>query len=203
VHTPVLTVILLIFIVWLQYEIRKSSRVADKGSDDFWNKEKQSNQSRRKDITSLDYLTINPELLPKANNDDATINSYRDTILLLSNKKILNLTGYTNTELKSLYGVANINLLSDYDNNYSILISILQKWAERLSANGDTSDAILVLEYAVSCNTVVLKSYQLLAELYFKQNTPEKIYPLLQTVSALKLNEKDKLIQSITDLLHS
>lgn len=201
--TPVLTALVIIFIVWLQYEIRKSSKKTKQESESFWEKEKQSNLSRRKDISNLDYFTIITESLPMEDKEDQTINSYRDTIRKLSDKKILNLTGYTNIELKNMYGVANMNQLAEYDNNYMVLISILHKWAERLYSNGFTDDAKSVLEYAVSCKTDVSKSYKLLAVIYQSQKAPEKTEALIQSINSISIRNKDKLIRELKEMITS
>jgi hypothetical protein len=198
---PVSTILIFIFIIWLQYEIRKSSRKAKTVSDDFWDKETKANAARRKDINNLEYVQIQPDQLPIADKEDQIINSYRDTILQLSNKRILNLTGISNTELKNNYGIANINLLMEYDNNYTILVSMLQKWAERLYSKGYEEDALSVLEYAVSCKTDVNKSYKLLADLYKKRNTPEKITDLIQMISSMSIHDKDKLIKELNNVI--
>ena len=194
---PVLSALVLIFILWLQYEIRKSSRSSKTASDSFWEKETKSNLVRRADITGLNYISIYPDQLPQKDNPDETINSYRDTILGLVNKKILNLSGYTNTDLKNKYGAANLPQLLEYDNNYTILVSILQKWAERLFYNGELQEAKAVLEYAVVLGSDVTKTYKLLAEVYQKQETPEKIDVLIQTVSELSIHDQDKLIADL------
>lgn len=199
--TLVLTAILFVFIIWLQYEIRKTSSGSKKVSDRFWEKENISNAARRKDISLLNYIAINKEVLPLEDSNDATIDSYRDLILDLTDKKIVNLSGYTNTELKNLYGIANINLLTEYDNNYITLISILQKWAERLYAADHIPEAISVLEYAVTCRTDVSKTYKLLAEIYKQQNTPEKLDSLLLIIESISIYGKDKLIQEINAFL--
>jgi hypothetical protein len=189
---PVLSVLILIFIVWLQYEIRKASRLDKSSTDNFWEKEKQSNLTRRKDISQLDYIILKLESLPLEDKEDLTVNSYRDTILKLSDKKILNLSGYTNTDLKTMYGPANMKLLTEYDGNFITLISMLQKWAERLYADGYTEDAKSVLEFAVSHKTDVTRSYRLLAEIYKLQNTPEKINGLIQSISeTATIHDKD------------
>jgi hypothetical protein len=133
--------------------------------------------------------------------EDDTINSYRDTMKGLSGKKMINLAGLTNTELKYRYGAANLNILSEYDNNYTIMVSILQKWAERLYLEGFLTEAQSVLEYSISCLTDVTKSYRLLAEIYHKQKQPDKINDLINMIPKTKLPEKEKLIQELTELL--
>lgn len=200
---PILTGILFIFIIWLQYEIRKSTRISKKASERFWKKEMEANRTRRKDISSLEYITLDPSLLPLDDKEDDTINSYRDTILKLSNKKIVNLTGITNTELKTRYGIANLELLSEYDNNYTVLISILHKWAERLYTNGFIADAERVLEAAVHYKTDVTKTYKLLADIYLQQNKANKINELISFVEELQIHDKDKLILYLKERISS
>ena len=196
-------IILFIAIIWLQYEIRKASRKTSQNSNRFWDKEQTANQTRRTDINQLEYLSVTKNHLPLEDKDDATINSYRDIILGLIDKKILNLTGYTNTELKTKYGAANLTQLIEYDNNYTILVSTLQKWAERLYQKGYTADAVIVLEYGIVCQTDVVKTYRLLAEIYKKQSEPEKIKALIPVVTLFINNDRDRLLCYLEELLHS
>jgi hypothetical protein len=197
---PVLLFIIITFIVWLQYEIRKSEKHSKKKHDNYWEAERNANLTRSKDISNLNYITISLSKLPMSDHNDSTINSYRDIIRNLSNQKILNLTGLTNTDLKFIYGATNINLLSEYDNNYTHMVSILHKWAERLYARGYTADAVSVLEFAVSRNTDVKKSYTLLAIIYKKQNTPKKIDTLISIIPNTKLRSQDTLLLQLNKI---
>jgi hypothetical protein len=177
--------------------MKKATKKSNENSNAFWKTEQDSNSTRRADLTNLDYITIQTELLPMSDHEDDTINSYRDIIYRLTDKKILNLSGYSNTELKYQYGAANLKLLTEYDNNYLVLVSILHKWAERLDAKDFTSEAAAVLEYAISCQTDVTKSYKLLANIYKKQNTPEKINHLMSIIIQSNLRSKDKLLEEV------
>jgi hypothetical protein len=200
INIPVLLTIFIVFLLWLQYEMRKKSKQSKKIGEAFWQNENSSNLARRKDITDLDYITVSLDQLPMEDHEDQTINSYRDTILSLSDKKILNLTGFTNTELKYEYGAVNLNQLSEYDNNYTVLVSILHKWAERLYSHGFIEDAMFVLQFAVACYTDVTKSYKLLAEIYKTKNVPEKINDLIDIIPKTKMLDKEKLINELTVL---
>lgn len=190
--------LLIIFVVWQFYEIQKSDRLSKKGTEVFWKKEQMANLSRRADISGLDYIIIPLEQLPMADTDDPTINSYRDTISKLADQRILNLTGFTNTDLKMKYGASNINTLSEYDNNYLILVSILHKWGERLYRKGYTEAALSVLEYAVMCLTDVRMTYQLLAEIYRNQHKFDKIDALIDKISSTNIIRKDKLTEELS-----
>lgn len=199
---PVLTALAIIFILWINYEIHKNSKHVKDDAENFWKRENASNLIRRADISSLDYIIISTEQLPMDDNCDQTINSYRDKILSLSGKKAINLGNLTNTELKLKYGTANLNPLTEYDNNYSILVSILQKWAERLYHIGSDQEAIMVLEYAVLCDTDVANTYLLLAKLYHLGNCPDKTEFLIAKVQDIAILDKDKLILELTKIMN-
>jgi hypothetical protein len=198
---PVASILILIFIVWLHYEIRKDGKISKKSLDLFWLKEQDSNLARRKDISQLDYLNVTLEHLPMEEHEDDTINSYRDTVKKYSERKMINLSGKTNTELKFEYGVANFNLLSSYDNNYTAFVSMLQKWAGRLKEHGYTNDAQAVLEFSIfSCHTDVTNAYRMLNELYHNQNSTEKIDSLIEIIHKTRIKDKDKLIEELKSI---
>lgn len=195
-----LLLLTLIFVVWLHYELIKSKKQDGKKDKLFWKREEEGNLTPKKDISNLDYLTITLDHLPVKNYEDETINLYRDTIKALSSQKILNLSGLTNTDLKLQYGAANLNRLTEYDNNYIKLISTLHKWGQRLYQDGDISAAISVLEYAVSCKTDAAVTYKLLAQIYNKQKETDKIDKLIQVLSVSNMTRKDELIKELNML---
>lgn len=196
-NLPVLTALSVIFILWINYEIHKNSRQLKENTERFWNRERKSNQSRNTDISALNYILISADRLPTAESEDGAVNEYRDLILGLSGKKAMNLSGYTNTELKLQYGAANLKQLTECDNNYITLVSILQKWAQRLYDLGDTDHAAAILEYAVDCHSDVDKTYQLLAIIYIEQGNSDKIKELLDIIPSTEIRCKDKLIKEL------
>jgi len=134
---------------------------------EFWDREQRANFTRKKSLDDLNYITIPEELLTmKPAIMSGELRSCLDELNGLSSLKIVNLTGYTNTDLKLKYGTANITILSEYDIHYTNLVTRLQKLAELLHDNLEDELAVKVLEFAVSTGTDVSKSYYLLAELY-------------------------------------
>lgn len=194
---------LIIFTVWLQYELKKNNKLSNNKNEEYRKREAQANLVRRGDISSLSYITIPLQQLPLADMEDPTVNSYRDTILSLSEKRIINLSGHTNTELKLKYGVTNIATLTEYENNYIILVSNLQKWADRLYSNGNITESVAVLEFAVQCHSEVRDTYRLLAKIYHKLNTPEKIDDLLEALSLIIIPDSDKLANELSKMKSS
>ena len=102
------------------------------------------------------------------------------TLQTLSNEKIVNFTGISNTDLKLTYGTANISLLMEYDQNYTSLAMELQNLATLLIALDAEDAAIPVLEVAIATKSDISGTYKCLATLYKKKNQPEKIEPLIQ-----------------------
>jgi hypothetical protein len=195
-----LPLIILIFAIWLNIQLRKNRHSSD---EDFLQRESKANLSRSRDISALDYIILDISKLPHKDKDDPTLNSYRDTIIRLADKKILNLSGKTNTELKEAYGIANLNFLIEYDNNYITLVSMLYKWAQRLYDASYTQDAQAVLEYALSIKCDAAGAYKLLAKIYKQNNSPEKIRELIEQLSDISIHDKDELIRSLNDLMLS
>ena len=192
--------IVIIFVLWLNYEIRKNNRLSQKSSEEFWEKETKANMSRKTDISNLDYIRIPYEKLPLNDTPDDTINSYRDTILSQSDKKILNLSGFSNTELKLKYGAANLSKLSEYDNNFTVLVATLHKWGERLYQQGYHNEALAVLEAAVDCKSDVRKTYELLAQIYMAHGSPDKIDNLIDAINRINIAGKENLVLKLNNI---
>ncbi|MDE6219160.1 MAG: hypothetical protein K2G51_01780 [Lachnospiraceae bacterium] len=180
------------------YALRNAKRKEQDIDREFWDREQRANFTRRKPLDDLNYITIPEELLAmKPDIMTEELQSYLDDLNDLSSTKIVNLTGYTNTDLKLKYGTANINILSDYDFHYTNLVTLLQKLAELLHDSLEDELAIKVLEFAVSTRTDVSKSYYLLARLYQEQNTPEKIEQLITQAQSLNSLMKDTIVDNL------
>lgn len=177
----------IIFTSILSMTIKRHNRSEKKQREQFWEREKRANQVRRKPLDDLDYVTIPLEDLPTTvMAEDVIIQDCLDTLAFLSHEKIVNLAGYTNTDLKLAYGTANITALSQYDQNFTLLAQTLQKWADTLHGAGYMAEAQQVLEYAV----LVIRSdagtsYRLLASIYDQNGEQEKVAVLYDTALSL------------------
>ena len=176
----------IVFIVWLSFMITRSRRAMELQEKQFWDREKQANRTRRKSLDGLAYITIPLDKLPlDLNTDQDDIRECVDIILTLSTQTIVNLTGYTNTDLKLMYGAPNITALTEYDQNYTLLARTLQKWAALLHAQGHITQARTILEFAVSTRTDVSGTYRLLADIYKDSGESEKVAGLMEAAQAL------------------
>jgi len=187
-------------IVFLATRVTKNT-YAQKEAD-FWEKERAANSVRRKPLDDLKYLTIPLDSLPVSlHTDNDIIRSCIDTIGELSKSPVVNLTGISNTDLKLKYGAPNINLLSLYDQRYTLLASTLQKWADALMELNETDAARTVLEYAVSTGTDVSGTYKMLASIYDHNGDKEAIRNLIPVAESLNTPLKDSIVRSLNDYL--
>lgn len=184
--------------------IFRSNRKAEKAKRDqenaFWAREAAANAVRRKPIDHLPYIRIPLETLPtQLLTDHPEAADCIRTIQQLSDKRILNLTGYTNTELKLEYGTANITDLSAYDQNYTLLVRTLQKWADILLADNYTEEARTIMEFAVSTGTDVSRTYYRLAEYWAARNDAARIGDLIEAARNLRSSNKNIIVRTLQE----
>lgn len=166
---------------------------------EYWEKEAAANNTRRKSLDDLNYIRLPVEIFPMDLLPDVPkIEDYRQIILSLSECPIVNFTGISNTDLKLRYGAPNIDLLTSYDQNYTLLVRTLQQWAQALYDAGHMTEACQLLEFAVSTGTDVSATYRLLCEIYHKQKTPEKIaslYPVVESLNSVMQKAIVRILQ--------
>jgi hypothetical protein len=153
--------------IFLNFNMRRVSRKTEQKEENFWAREAQSNNTRKKSLENLEYVHIPVDLLPFGTaGDNEILQKAEEEVLALKDEKIVNLTGISNTDLKLEYGTANITALTDYDQNYTVLVCALQKWGQELYDVGRYEDACKVLEFAVKTRTDISGTYRLLVDLY-------------------------------------
>lgn len=185
---------LFLFLLVLGRALKKNTKAMNEQEQSFWQRERAANNVRKKPLDDLEYISLPLEQLPTdAHNDDSVVQECLDTLNILKDNKIVNLTCITNTDLKLTYGTANITVLTEYDQNYTSLVTTLQKWADKLYQLGDMDSARIVLEYAVSVRSDITATYLLLAEIYSQSGLSERI-PELVTASEKLTTTSGKII---------
>lgn len=194
--------LVIVFIIWLSYELKKGTRIREQKVEDFWENERQANLTRKKNIEHLDYITISLESLPFFENIDPELEQYQSRIRILSEKRILNLSGFTNTQLKKEYGAANFPLLSQYDENFTQLAGVLAKWGARLMELGYEKEAVTVLELGIRYKTDISANYFLLAEYYAAHGDSQKLQWLRDTANELQTLMKEPILARLKEFSH-
>ena len=179
------------------YENKKANRKKAESKQHFWDRENQANSTRKKDISNLDYIIVPLDRLPMSPSKDDEVSEYQQIITNLSTKHILNLSDKTNTDLKLEYGVANLTILSDYDNNYTTLINTLARWGARLFQLEENTDAITILEYGIEIGTDISRNFILLAEYYSSMGRIDEIDRLIEKADNINSIMKPSIIKKL------
>ncbi len=193
---PFLT-IFLIFLIWLTIMIHRSNAKIDAQEEKFWENERIANSTPAKDISNLRYITIPIEKFPLNFSNDPDVLDTESKLKELSQKKLLNLTGKTNTELKMEYGVPNFEKLSQMGNDFDEATILLNHYGKALVEAERYEDAIAVLEFAVGVGTDISESYTLLSQCYKVQNNSTKLELLKNQVEQSNLILKDNILKKI------
>lgn len=187
----------LIFIVVVSYKRFKANLKNQKAEEKFWKRENDANLTRKQDISQLDYVDFSGVSLPFALFEDSLLKECEEQVLRLKDKKILNLTGLSNTDLKLKYGVANLPLLTQYDQNFTLLVRTLNTWGKQLNELSHTQEAICVLAFAASIGSDIKATWSLLAELYAANGDIAQIQNLKQMASSLNSLMKDPILSML------
>ena len=186
---PICLILFILFIAVITFAIMRADSAQAKVTEEFWEKERKANSTLRGDTTDLCYITI-PEKFFPLNNDK--INDLRD-------KTLVNLTGMTNTDLKLKYGVANLEALTEYEDNYTLLIKNLAVLGHILKEQDDITDATHYLEYSIRIGSDIRSCYADLKDIYISQNHTEKVDKLRQYASMIKSVNKELIINLLND----
>lgn len=191
---------LIIFSLTLKHALKRQSRKQSQAAQSFWERERRSNSVRRKPLDNLEYITIPLDRFPiRLLEDNSTVAECIEILKTLSGLKIVNLTGYSNTDLKLEYGTANITALTEYDQNYTLLVRTLQKWADILLEAGYTEEATVLMEFAISTRTDISRTYYALAEIYASRMENERIKALLEAAEALPTLNKSSIVRRLQE----
>lgn len=193
----------------VRHAINRNNKLHLNSESAFWARENSANEVRKQSLEDLNYISFSfaplspDQLLDNASlavlMENPRISEITERLIALENSKIVNLNYITNTELKSTYGVANLALLTEYDQNYTDLITLLQEYASILAENGFIVAAQTVLETAIFMGTDISSSYSLAASIYREQGLTGKISELI--TQAEKLNSPRK--NTIVRILHT
>ena len=196
---PIFTTLALLLASFSVY-MRRSQKSMNSELKELWDRELKANSVRKQPLTDIEYTELEPDALPfdpDTSNDN--IRDCQNRIMALADKRIVNLSGISNTELKLRYGVANLDYLSACDENFLELVKYLWLWANALHEEGRLDEAKQVLEYGVSIHTDVKSHYKLLADIYaadFDFRSIERITDEAQKITSPNRDAIVKMLKS-------
>ena len=179
------------------YKRSKAERDGQQAEQEFWQRENEANATSKQDISNLDYVDFTGVSLPFALFPDDFLGQCESQVIALKDKKILNLTGISNTDLKLQYGAANLPALTEYDQNFTLLVRTLNSWGRRLQELSQPKEAIAVLSYAVEIGSDIKATYKLLAELYQQEGDMHKVQELKSYANKLNSLMKQPILSML------
>lgn len=199
----------IVFGFLFSFSIKRRIKKEGNYINNFWEREREADSTRRKSLENLDYIAVPLNELPMDILADLPeVQEILAGLRELSEKKIVNFAGYSNTDLKLAYGAPNISLLSEYDANYEELITLLQEWASFLLQNHGAGvwscpeaerkqAAKTVLAYAVSIGSDIAASYERLIKLYQDAGEQDKLPELQKQAEKIHTPPKKRILAMI------
>lgn len=203
----VTNLIAITLIIVLSYLIARSSvfykKDHEKASRKFWERESEANTVRKKDISSLPYIHVPLDKLPIAALTMIDEAKLAEDITKLAEKKLLNLAQYTNTDLKIMYGPANLEILSICDNDYTSLIRLLDKSARCLIENDMKEEAKSFLSFGIDIGSDISTTYAMLGKIYAEAGDKKAFNELVNKASKLNGLSKNSILTKLDDIKSS
>lgn len=199
-----------IFLLVLHHNLRKGKKIEKKQENSFWKREYEANTTRKQSLEDLIYISFSADeffplsLLPskevgKFFSAYPQVKEILPRLLELSESKIVNLSSYTNTDLKFKYGVANFNLLSAYDENYLSLVSLLNQYGIYYYEAGYKESALKIFTYAISIGSDISETFITAAKLCKEMEDPALFHHLLEQASCLSERRKNIIFRKLKE----
>lgn len=189
----------IIFLSVISLYRKRHDRRQNEVEENFWVRESEANHVRRKDISELPYITIPFDSFSIGSFPDDALSELETELTAFGDKKMLNLAGKTNTDLKLLYGPANLTALTEYDNNYVEMLKLLNQYADRLIELNHIDAAVPVLEFAISTGSDFTSHYMTLAVYYRSHQMPDKLVWLKTQAEALPTLMRNSIVKKLTE----
>lgn len=160
----------MVFGTWLTIQLRKSRNLNEKAAKDFWEEEALADSVRKKQLEDSDFVTFPFDKLPAEESffPDPVPESL-SVLISLSDKKMVNLNGISNTEVKKRFGVANLAVLTEYDTNYETFVKHIYLLCQHLYDISRTEEALMLSEETILTGTDSLSHYKLILQIYREQ----------------------------------
>ena len=194
----------IIFVLWLTVNLKKTEKTNQQIEEEFWERETKANSVRKKSLGHLPYITFDFDALPTAasfTESGAQVPESLEILQNLRDKKMLNLNGISNTDLKLKYGAPNITRLSEYEENFTVFSIHIVRLAQALYDIGRKYEAKTLLEKTIVTGTDISEHYLLLARLYLEEGKPGKINDLILLAEKLPTMMKDTILTRLKELL--
>ncbi|MCR5735264.1 MAG: hypothetical protein K6G22_11730 [Lachnospiraceae bacterium] len=194
---PIFTTVLIVFGLFSIYMKSSYKNIRNQG-EDIWKRELEANKVRRQPLDDVKVFKPDLSKLPiDEDTDDEDIKDYQNRLSAMKDRTMSNLSAYSNTDLKMKYGPANLELLTEYDQNFLELVRLLYQWAHYMHDKGETEKCIQILEYGVMIHTDVKAHYKLLADIYAADFNFEAIKRITEEAKKIESPTRDSIVEML------
>lgn len=193
---PIFLICFIVFAIWLRVKMKRGNSGKEE-LDAFLERENQANFARKQDISHLDYLSVNPDDLPFVDSDDPKEVSLQNEVKKSGERKMIDLSAYTNTDLKEKYGPANLEELSDCDQSYLLFTRNLSLWGTYVYEKEDYTRAKVIMEYAKSIGSDISSVYTTLGNIYAREGDFHKVDALIAEVENSDFALKTSILKTL------
>ena len=165
--------IILIFVVAIV--TKRHGRLQDAKNRRFLEEEQAANLARKREIDPELFFYANLNNLPPVPESDPhrVLRTSRRTMIRFEVPE-------SNVDLKKRYGVAQLDSITLYEENFHDFLKSLGVWAQALHDEGNARDALLVLEYAIELGSEFRGTYKLAADIFAYERDAYALEQLLQ-----------------------
>lgn len=180
---------------------RKAQEQDNQATESFWSREERANSTRNKDISGLPLLQITASELPDTDPGDDSIHYYIGLLHENIKQPMIDLSAYSNTDLKLAYGVGNFKTLSVYDENYNTFLLNLTNLARAYCYAGLYDEAVRTYRLALQYGSQKVTDYSELAEAYIKLGRRDQASRLIDETKAGGHPRKASVIKALQEVL--
>jgi hypothetical protein len=201
--SPLFTTIVLVAGIIFVFMKFTSSR-PDDGIRAFRERERRADNTLKKPLDDLNFVKFSIDDIPAP---EPAVNEKCASLIgqlkMLSEKKCVNLTGITNTDLKLTYGAPNLPILTEYDQNFTALSKALYDLGCEYLNAGLTDEAVTVFNIGVNIGTDISGNYTQLAQIYADKGLYVEIQRLINCAGNIRSLTKNSTIGKLQDILDS
>jgi len=170
-------------ITFLVVRSSRHSKRIDEIKRRFLEEEEAANLVRKKEIDPELFYTADLSTLPALpENDTAQVERASKRLMIYFKEPI------TNLELKKQYGVMQMDIIAQYEENFNEYLKALTKWAGSIMADSP-DDAIKILELVVSLGGEFRDTYRHSADIYAARGDEAALDALLRAAGENHFND--------------
>ena len=165
----------IILIIVVAIMTKRHGKLQDAKNRRFLEEEQAANTARKREIESELFFYADLKNLPPVPESDPhrVLRTSRRTMIRFEVPE-------SNVDLKKRYGLAQLDSIALYEENYHDFLKSLGEWALALHSEGNEDGALQVLEYAIGLGTEFRGAYRLAADIYASERDGYALEQLLQ-----------------------